>query len=64
MEWKHQISARVLNRTSCNTGGVLLVRPIHVNPEVTQGNNRIWGEKKGNEPDEESTAGGILSGKV
>ena len=43
---------------------MLLVRPIHVDPEFTQGNNRIWGEKKGNEPDAESMAGGIFSGKV
>lgn len=34
---RHQISARVLNETSCHTGGLLSIRPIRVDTEVTQG---------------------------
>lgn len=60
----HQTSVRALNGASCHTDGLLLGRPIRVDTDVTQGDSRIRGEKKGNEPDEEGRVGGIVPGKV
>lgn len=33
----HPISAKVLNEISCDTSGMLSIRPIHVDTDVTQG---------------------------
>lgn len=64
MERGHQISIRGLNGTSCNTDGMLLVRRIHVDAEVTQGNRMRSKNKKGNEPGKEDRAAGIVPGKA
>lgn len=71
MSGSYQAATRVLNRTSFNTDSKLFVETCpeltqdpEVHPEVTQANSRIWGEEKGNEPDEEGRAGSIVSGKV
>lgn len=71
MSRSYQAAARMLNRTSCNTDGRLFVQTCpeftqdaELHPEVTQADNRICSEEKGNEPDEEGRAGRIVSGKV
>ena len=56
--------ARVLNATSHDAYGMLSIRPIHVDAEVIQSGRWIRSEKKGNEPDEEGRAGGIVPVKV
>lgn len=33
----HPVSAKILNETSCNTSGMLSIRTIHVDTDVTQG---------------------------
>lgn len=64
MEWGSSDFVQVLNATSCDTDGIISIRPIRLHTEVTQGDSRIRGEKKGNEPEEEGRADNIGPGKV
>lgn len=56
--------SEVLNATSCDTDGMISIRPIRLHTEVTQGDSGIRGEKKGSKPEEERRADSTGPGKV
>lgn len=64
LEWGSSDFGQVSNATSCDTDGMISIRPIRVHTEVTQGDSRIRGEKQGNKSEEERRADSIAPGKV